>query len=82
MASDEDEIREVRRREERRSKRPIDVAEKKRRAELLKKFREALESGDIEKFKDAIIRVLGQSPGTPEYEASLKIWKEFHEPSS
>jgi hypothetical protein len=82
MASDADEIREVRTREERRSKRPIDIDEKKRRAELLKKFREALESGDIEKFKDAIIRVLGQLPGTPEYEASLKIWKEFHEPSS
>jgi hypothetical protein len=82
MASDEDEIREVRTREERRSKRPIDIDEKKRRAELLKKFREALESGDIEKFKNAIIRVLGQLPGTPEYEASLKIWREFHEPSS
>lgn len=73
MASDEDEIREVRKRAERCSKRPIDLAEKKRRAELLKKFREALESGDIEKFKDAIIPVLGQQPGTPEYEASLKI---------
>jgi len=32
--------------------------------------------------KNAIIRVLGQLPGTPEYEASLKIWKEFHESSS
>jgi hypothetical protein len=73
MAFDEDEIREVRTREERRSKRPIGVAEKKRRGELLKKFRKALESRDIEKFKDAIIRVLGQSPGTPEYEASLKV---------
>jgi hypothetical protein len=73
MAFDKDEIREVRTREERRSKRPIEVAEKKRRAELLKKFREALESSDIEKFQDAIIRVLGQLPGTPEYEASLKV---------
>jgi hypothetical protein len=34
MASDEDEIREVRTREERRSKRPIDLAEKKRSAEF------------------------------------------------
>lgn len=73
MASDENEIQEVRRREERRSKRPIDIAEKKRRTERRKKFREALESGDIEKFKDAIIRVPVQLPGTPEYEASLKI---------
>jgi len=37
MASDEDDIREVQRRGERRGKRPINVAEKKRRAELLKK---------------------------------------------
>jgi hypothetical protein len=82
MISDEDEIGEVRTEDERRSKRRIDVAARKRRAELLKKFREALESGDIEKFKEAIIRDLGQQPGTPEYEHSLKIWDEFHGSSS
>lgn len=78
MASDEDEIREVRTGEERRSKRPIDVAARKRRLTVLKKFRDALLSGDIEKFKEAIIRELGQQIGTPEYEQSLKIWNEFH----
>ena len=48
MTSDEDQIQEVRTEEERRSKRPIDIAAKRRRAELLKKFREALESDDVE----------------------------------
>ena len=81
MTSDEDQIQEVRTEEERRSKRPIDIAAKRRRAELLKKFREALESDDVEKFKEAIIRDLGQTPGTPEYAQSLKIWNDFHESS-
>jgi predicted dehydrogenase len=82
MASDEDEIRDVRAAEERRSKRPIDVAAQRRRLAVLKKFREALQSGDIEKFKEAIIRDLGQQIGTPEYEQSLKIWDDFHGSSS
>ena len=78
MISDEEEIREVRAQLERRGKRPIDLAAKKRRLTLLKKFREALQSNDVEKFKEAIIRDLGQQPGTPEYEKSLRIWHEFH----
>lgn len=82
MTSDENEIREVRTEHERRSKRPVDVAAKRRRTEILKKFKEALESGDVEKFKEAIIRDLGQKPGTPEYAQSLKIWDEFHGSSS
>lgn len=82
MISDEDEIREVRADQERRGKRPIDLAAQRRRLALLKKFREALRSNDIEKFKEAIIRDLGQQPGTPEFEASMKIWDDFHGTSS
>ena len=82
MISDEDDIREVRAGEERRGKRPIDLARQTRRLTLLKKFREALQSKDIEKFKEAIIRDLGQQPGTPAYERSLKIWDEFRGTSS
>jgi hypothetical protein len=82
MVSDEDEIREVRGGEERRGKKPVDLAAQRRRAQLLKKFREALQSDDIEKFREAIIGELGQRPGTPEYERSLKIWHEFHGVSS
>lgn len=82
MTSGEDEIREVRAEQERRGKRPIDLAAQKRRLALLKKFREALQGNDIERFKEAIIRDLGQQPGTPEYEKSMKIWNEFHGISS
>lgn len=82
MVSDKDEIQEVRSGEQRRGKRPIDATAKKRRIQVLKKFREALESGDIEKFKEAIIRDLGQQPGTPEYAQSLKVWDDFHGSSS
>jgi hypothetical protein len=78
MISEEDDIREVRAEEQRRGKRPANIAANRRRVELLKKFREALESDDIEKFKDAIKRDLGQMPGTPEYARSLKIWDDFH----
>ena len=81
MVADEDEIRKIRAGEERRGKRPIDPAARERRSQLLKKFREALESGDIEKFREALIRDLGQQPGTPEYARSLKIWHDFHEAS-
>lgn len=82
MTSDEDEIQDVRAEEGRRGRRPIDFLAQKRRSRILKKFREALQSDDIEKFKEAIIRDLGQQPGTHEYEQSLKIWDEFHGPSS
>lgn len=81
-ASDESEIREIRRGQERLGKRPVDPAVHKKRLILLKKFREALESDNIEKFKETIIRELGQQPGTPEYERSLKIWDDFHGSSS
>ena len=81
MSLDSDDILEVRAEQERRGKRPVDIAAHKRRSKLLKKFREALRGNDIEKFKEAIIRDLGQQPGTSEYERSLKIWDEFHRTS-
>lgn len=78
MKSDDPEIEAVRAEEERRGKRPIDAPALKRRFILRQKFKEALESNDVERFKAAIINVLGQMPGTPEYENSLRIWREFH----
>jgi len=78
MTSKEDEIQSARIEDERRSKRPVDIAAKRRRLILLKKFREALESHDVELFKEAIIHDLGQLPGTPEYRESLKIWYAHH----
>jgi len=71
-----DDIDDLRAEEERRGKRPIDLPARRRRLILLRKFREALESDDEEKFKRAIIDELGQLPGSAEYENSLKIWRE------
>lgn len=77
MPLDDDDIRETRDQDERRGKRPIDTAARKRRQILLAKFREALQSQDEETFRQAIINELGQLPGTAEYENSMKIWRAF-----
>ncbi len=73
-----DDIDEVRAEEERRGKKPIDLAEKKRKLLLRKKFREAIQSGNEEQFRQMLIDDLGQAPGSPEHEASLKAWKAYH----
>ena len=77
MASDDDDIRDTRDQEERRGKRPIDIAAQRRKQILLRKFREALQSQSEEAFREAIINELGQMPGSAEYEKSMKIWREF-----
>ena len=77
MPQDDDDIREVRTQEERRGKRPVDIATQRRKQILLRKFREALQSQNEETFREAIINELGQLPGTVEYETSMKIWREF-----
>jgi ribosomal protein S7 len=77
MPSEDDDIKEVRRTEERRGKRPIDISEQRRRQILGRKFKEALQSQNEEIFKEAIINELGQLPGTSEYANSMKIWREF-----
>ncbi len=77
-ASDEESIREVRESESRRGKRPLDAGERKRRANLQRKFKEALESNDVELFQEALVNDLGQQPGTPEFRNSMKIWRDFH----
>jgi hypothetical protein len=78
MPYDEDEIGEARRGDERRGKRPIDIAERRRALILLRKFQEALKSNNVELFKEAIIDDLGWMPGTPEYDRALKTWYEQH----
>jgi len=77
MPSDDDDIKEVRRTDERRGKRPIDIAAQRQKQILLTKFREALQSQDEETFKEAIVNDLGQLPGSSEYADSMKIWREF-----
>ena len=77
MPLDDDEIREVRDQETRRGKRPLDIAAQKRKLTLLRKFREALRSQDEAAFQEALINELGQLPGTPAFENSMKIWRHF-----
>lgn len=75
---EDDDIQVVRSEEERRGKRPINIAAQRRRFILRQKFKEALENNDEEQFQEAIIHILGQLPGTLEYDESMKIWREFH----
>ena len=78
MTLDSDEIQDHIQEEKSRGKRPVNISAKRRRLLLLKKFREALLNNDVEQFKEAIIHDLGQLPGTPEYQNSLKIWNKYH----
>jgi hypothetical protein len=79
--SKDDEIKEVRIEQERRGKRPVDIAGSRRRSILRTKFREALECNDEELFKRTIVTVLGQLPGSDEYERSVRIWRQMHDDS-
>ena len=76
--SDAKEIEEVRKKEQRIVNKPVDIEALRRRALLKQKFKEALASNDETLFVEAIIRDLGQTPGTEEYARSMKIWKDFH----
>ena len=78
MTSDDKQIEAVRQQETRRSKRPIDIEARRREMVLRKKFIEAIESEDFEAFQEALIRDLGQTPGTPEYQESIQAWRDYH----
>lgn len=77
MISGDEDVKDVRTEEGRRGKRPIDISELRRKRELERKMREFLENGDREAFVDAIVNDLGQLPGTPAYENSMKIWNRY-----
>ena len=78
MGSKDEEIHEVRSEEGRRGKRPIDLQALRRRRILERKFKGALETGNEDAFRNALIHDLGQLPGSPEYERSMKIWRDYH----
>ena len=68
-----DEIEEIRKAEERRGRRPIDietVAEKRR---ILAALREILAYGTVEELKQAM-REYGISESSPEWAEALQIW--------
>jgi hypothetical protein len=77
MPEDED-IQSVRNEEERRGKRPIDTAEKRRSFLLRKKLNEVVRSGNKEQFEEMLTHDLGQTPGSPAYIRSWKAWKQYH----
>jgi hypothetical protein len=74
MPYEEDEIDEARRGEERRGKRPIDIAARRQRLIVKRKLAEALRNSDVELFREMLINDLGWMPGTTEYEQALKLW--------
>ncbi len=78
MTSEPGDIDDVRRQEQGRGRRPIDIAARRRRLILQRKFKEALDNSDVELFKEALISDLGQLPGTKEYDRSLKLWYAYH----
>ncbi len=75
--SEDDDLKDVRVEEGQRGRRPIDIEARRRKNRLLKAFREALELQDEDLFKEAIIHDLGQLPGSPEYQHSLRVWRDF-----
>jgi hypothetical protein len=77
MTSKEDDIEDVREEQSRRGKRPVDIGELRRRRDLERKIQQFLENGDREAFIDAIVNDLGQLPGTPAYENSMKLWNRY-----
>ena len=74
MPYEDDEIGEARRGEERRGKRPIDIAARRRRLIVKRKLEEAFKSNDVEMFKEMLINDVGLTPGTPEYDRLVKLW--------
>jgi len=71
----EQDLEDVMRSETRRGKRPIDMAERRRRTELQRDFRFLLENGSKEEFVKAI-RAPGLSEGSAQFEQALTAWNE------
>lgn len=78
--SKDDDLKEVQLQDRQRGakRRPVDVEARKIRKRFMQSFREALELGNEEIFIEAIIRELGQLPGSPEYRQSLNAWRAYH----
>jgi hypothetical protein len=75
---EDDDIQVVRSEEERRGKRPVDIAAKRRALLIRKKFYEVLRSGNEQQFEEMLTHDLGQIPGSAAYIQSWKAWKSYH----
>jgi len=65
MPLDDDDIRQVRNQEQRRGKRPIDIAAQKRKQTLLRKFREHCKARTRIRFVRRLLTNSGNCPGQP-----------------
>ncbi len=74
--SEDHDLRDVMREEKSRGKRRIDSAEQRRRQELLKGFRDALDARTEREFLGAI-KLLGLGDDPQKRENALKIWRAF-----
>jgi hypothetical protein len=74
-AEKDDEIRDVMAEEKSRGRRPIDIAARREREELMKILRELIREGDKEGFLQAM-RAYGWSDETPEFQRALRLWSE------
>ena len=73
------ELDDVIREETRRGRRPIDIEERRRQAQLKRDLRMYLRIGTEEEFREAM-RALGLRDGSPQMDQVLKIWRTFREP--
>jgi hypothetical protein len=69
-------LRDVMREEKSRGKRRIDPEEQRKRQELLRGFRDALQARTEREFLDAI-KLLGLGDDPQKREKALKIWRPF-----
>ena len=73
------ELGDVIREETRRGRRPIDIEERKRQAQLKREFRMYLRIATEQEFREAM-RALGLRDGSRQLDQALKIWRTFREP--
>jgi hypothetical protein len=74
--SQDKDLRDVMREEKSRGKRRVDPEEERKRQELLRAFRNALEARTEREFLDAI-KLLGLGDDPSKREKALKIWRSF-----
>jgi hypothetical protein len=73
------ELDDVIREETRRDRRPIDIEERKRQAQLKRDLRMYLRIANEQEFREAM-RALGLRDGSRQLDQALMIWRAFREP--
>jgi hypothetical protein len=73
------ELDDVIREETRRGRRPIDIEERRRQAQLKRDLRMYLRIAIEQEFREAM-RALGLRDGSRQLEQALTIWRTFREP--